>query len=185
MEIYQPAEDSYLMSKILKEKLPDILNKNPNLTFLEIGAGSGINLETILNLGIKKENILSCDINQDSVNHCKKLGFNCIYSDLFQNIKGIYDVIIFNPPYLPHEEDEPKESQISTTGGKRGNEIIINFLKQAKSHLKKDGLIFLITSSLSPKINFKKLGYFSKEISHENFFFEKIYIWEISKLNKN
>ncbi|NMB66954.1 methyltransferase, partial [Candidatus Woesearchaeota archaeon] len=138
MEIYQPSEDSYLMSKILKEKIPKIKKLNSKLKFLEIGAGSGINLETVFNLGIKKENIFSCDINKDSVNYCKKLGFNCVHSDLFQNIKGSYDIIIFNPPYLPYDKNEPKDSRTSTTGGKRGNEIIIKFLKQAKFHLKKD-----------------------------------------------
>ena len=44
--MYQPAEDSYLMSRILKEKLPEILKENPDLRFLEIGTGSGIHLET-------------------------------------------------------------------------------------------------------------------------------------------
>ena len=44
--IYPPAEDSYLMSRILKEQLPVLLEINPDLTFLEIGTGSGIHLET-------------------------------------------------------------------------------------------------------------------------------------------
>ena len=75
MAIYQPAEDSYLMSRILKEKLPELLKFNPNLSFLEIGAGSGIHLETAFNSGIKKENIFSCDIDKTSVSHCNLLGF--------------------------------------------------------------------------------------------------------------
>ena len=57
--IYQPAEDSYLMSRILKEQLPELLNKNLNLRFLEIGVGSGIHLQTASRLGVKKENIFS------------------------------------------------------------------------------------------------------------------------------
>ena len=77
--IYQPAEDSYLMSGILKEQIPSLLQENSNLKFLEIGAGSGIHLETAYNSGIKKENIFSSDINKDSVSHCNLLGFNCIY----------------------------------------------------------------------------------------------------------
>jgi hypothetical protein len=68
--IYQPAEDSYLMSRILKEQIPNLLEANPNLKFLEIGAGSGIHLETVYNLGIGKDNIFSSDINKNSVSHC-------------------------------------------------------------------------------------------------------------------
>jgi release factor glutamine methyltransferase len=178
-EIYQPAEDSYLMSRILKEQIPDLLGENPNLKFLEIGAGSGIHLETAYNLGIKKENIFSSDINKASVEHCNLLGFNCIHSDLFEKIKGKYNMIIFNPPYLPEDSREPRDSKLITTAGKKGNEIILRFLKQAKDHLEKHGKIFLITSSLSKDVDFEKLGYKAKEIGCEKLFFERLCIWEL------
>jgi len=51
--IYEPAEDSFLMSRILKEKIPSLIEKNSELKFLEIGAGSGIHLETAKKSGIK------------------------------------------------------------------------------------------------------------------------------------
>ncbi len=178
--IYPPAEDSFLMSRILKEQMPEMLKQNPNLKFLEIGAGSGIHLETALNLGIKKENIFSSDIDKKSVSHCNLLGFNCIHSDLFENILGKFNLIIFNPPYLPEDSREPKISRRATTGGKKGNEIIIKFLEQAKSHLEKNGKIFLITSSLAEDVNFEELGYNAKEIGCENLFFERLCIWELA-----
>ena len=177
--IYQPAEDSYLMSRILKEQLPELLNKNLNLRFLEIGVGSGIHLQTASRLGVKKENIFSSDINKNSVNHCNLLGFNCIYSDLFENIEGKFDLIIFNPPYLPQDSNEPEDSSLATTGGVKGNEIILRFLNDAKFHLEKNGKIFLITSSLSEDINFQDLGYVEKELSCEKLFFERLCIWEL------
>jgi release factor glutamine methyltransferase len=175
--IYQPAEDSFLMSRILKEKLPKLLIKNSNLKFLEIGAGSGIHLETAKNLGVK--NIFSSDIDKKSVSHCQLLGFNCIHSNLFEKIRGEFNLIIFNPPYLPEDFREPKDSQTATTGGKKGNEIILRFLKQAKNHLKENGKIFLITSSLAENINFEKLDYKAKEIGCEKLFFERLCIWEL------
>jgi release factor glutamine methyltransferase len=178
-QIYQPAEDSYLMSRILKERIPFLLEKNSNLTFLEIGAGSGIHLETAFNSGIKKENIFSSDINTASVNHCNSLGFHCIHSDLFENISEKYSVIIFNPPYLPEDSREPEDSKINTTAGEKGDEIILRFLCEAKNHLKFDGRIFLITSSLSKRIDFYKLGYEAMEIGCEKLFFERLCIWEL------
>jgi methylase of polypeptide subunit release factors len=84
MPIYPPAEDSYLMSRILKEQIPHLIKQNPDARFLEIGAGSGIHLQTALNLGIKNENIFSSDIDKKSVSHFKVLGFNFIHSDLFE-----------------------------------------------------------------------------------------------------
>ena len=86
MNYYQPAEDSYLLTEILKKELPVLLKEDSDLTFLEIGAGSGIHLETAYTSGIKKENIFSVDINPNAVNHCNALGFYCIQSDLFEKV---------------------------------------------------------------------------------------------------
>jgi len=180
MSIYKPAEDSYLMSRILKQQVPPLLKENPNLKFLEIGAGSGIHLQTALNLGVKSEKIFSSDIDEKAVSHCASLGFNCIHSDLFEKIEGKYDIIIFNPPYLPEDAREPLSSRTSTTGGKKGNEIILRFLQQAKSHLNKNGKIFLITSSLSGDIDFESLDYEAREIDCEKLFFERLCVWEIT-----
>lgn len=179
MSIYKPTEDSFLMSEILKEQVPNLIKKNPTLKFLEIGAGSGINLEVAKKLGVKNKNIFSSDINLKSVNHCNLLGFNCIQSDLFEKIKGKFDLIIFNPPYLPEDSREPIDSKLATTGGKKGNEIILRFLQQAKNHLEKNGKIFLITSSLAEDIDFEKLGYNAKEIGCERLFMERLCIWEL------
>ena len=178
--VYIPAEDSYLMSRILKEEIPGLIEKNPDLKFLEIGAGSGIHLQTALNSGIKKENIFSSDIDKKSVSHCNALGFRCIHSDLFENVNGKFNLIIFNPPYLPEDAKEPKGSRKDTTAGKKGNEIIIRFLQQAKNYLNKNGKIFLITSSLSKDVDFQNLGYIAKEIGCEKLFFERLCVWELN-----
>ena len=168
------------MSKTLSKELPKLLKTNPELKFLEVGCGSGINLVTAKNAGVRIENILGVDVNIKAVSHCKSLGFNCIKSNLFNNIKGKFDVIIFNPPYLPLDKKEPKISRRETTGGKKGNEIIIRFLKQAGKHLTKDGRIFIITSSLAQEINFDKLGYKAKKLNQRRLFFERLSCWELS-----
>ncbi|MFH1585694.1 MAG: HemK2/MTQ2 family protein methyltransferase [archaeon] len=180
--IYKPSEDSFLMSQILKEKLPGLLEKNPNLKFLELGAGSGIHLETSKKLGVK--NIFSSDINPNAVSHCTMLGFNCVESDLFEKIKGEFDIIIFNPPYLPEDKREPEDSKVATTGGKKGNEIILRFLKDAKKYLNAGGKIFLITSTLAEGVDFEELGYEAEEIGCENLFYERLCVWELT-VNKN
>ncbi len=178
-DVYHPSEDSYFLSRILEKKIPKLIEQNPNLMFLEIGTGSGIHLETSLNSGIKKENIFSCDININSVNHCNSLGFHCIYSDLFEKIPGKFDLIIFNPPYLAKDKFDNKED---TTGGEKGDEVIIKFLKQAKTHLNKNGKIFLLLSSYTPLENIElELENYNKNfLGKEKLFYEEIYIWELS-----
>ena len=177
MSIYEPSEDSYLLQKILKEKIPNLLKRNSQLKVLEIGSGSGVQLVILQQLGVK--NIFSSDINPHAVEQCTKLGFNCIKSDLFFNIKSKdkYDIIIFNPPYLPEDKREPAESKLATNGGKTGSEIINKFLQQAKDFLKKDGKIFLITSNLTKGI--KWLNYKKKLLGEEKLFFEKLFVWEL------
>ena len=182
MPIYQPEEDSYLMSKALEKELPKLLKQNPKLRFLEIGCGSGINLETARKEGVNAKNILGSDINSEAVDHCKKLGFKVINSDLFDKLEGKFDLIVFNPPYLPEDESEPLESRIETNGGKKGNEVVVRFLKQAKNHLSKNGKIMIITSSLAQEVDFSKLGYKSKVLSEKKLFFERLVVWECLKV---
>lgn len=178
--IYQPAEDSYLLDKTLRKEIPKLLKENPNLEFLEIGAGSGIILETAKQLGIKPKNIFATDINQEAVSHCQSQGFNCIFSDLFEEVEGKYNIIVFNPPYLPEDSEglEPEESQLATTGGASGSELINKFLEQAQEYLEEDnGRIFVLTSSLTKGIDWK--NYKKKLIGKENLFMEDLFVWEL------
>lgn len=177
--IYSPEEDSYLLEETIKKQVPKLLKINSTIKFLEIGIGSGIQLNTAQESGIKKENIFGVDINPDAVSHCKKQGFNCFKSDLFENLKDNFDLMVFNPPYLPEDENyEDEESKLITTGGRKGSEIINEFLVQSKKHLNKNGKIFLLTSSLTKGI--KWAGYKKKLLSEKKIFFESLKVWELT-----
>ena len=187
-EVYYPSEDSFLLVDFLEKILPKMILKNPGLHFLEIGSGSGIQLEAALKSGVKRKNIFSCDINISAVKRCKLLGFNCIKSNLFETFERKvkrrkpwfprkYDVIVFNPPYLPRDSQEPKSSRFATTGGKNGSEITNRFLKDAKKFLKKNGKIFLVASNLTKGINFS--GYRKKIAAKRKIFFEELYVLEL------
>jgi len=173
--IYQPSEDSYLLSNIIKNYLKD--KKNKSRSVLDMGSGTGIQVQTCKNLGFN--NILAVDINKEVIKKLKKQRFKTILSDLFNNInnKEKFDLIIFNPPYLPLDKREPKDSRINTTAGKKGYEIIIKFLIQAKKHLNKQGSILLLFSSLSqPKTILAKakgLEYKIKLLDSKKLFFEE------------
>ena len=177
--IYLPAEDSFLLLKVLEKEIPKLIKKNQHLQFLEIGSGSGIILETAKKLGIKQEHLFGVDINQQAVSHCLSLGFNCIYSNLFENVSGKFNIIVFNPPYLPADLREPIDSKLATTGGIQGSEIINEFLKEAENYLEENGRIFLLTSSLTKNINWK--NYHKKLLGKEKLFFEELKVWELKK----
>lgn len=175
--IYEPAEDSYLLSETLEKEVPILLEDSPELKVLEIGSGSGFQLKTLLHLGVKKENIFSCDINPDAILHCQNLGFNIIESDLFSSISGKFDLIIFNPPYLPKEEGEDEESQLATTSGIKGSKLINKFLKKADDFLIPTGEIILLVSSLTKGIKWR--DYKKELITTKKLFFEGLEVWRV------
>jgi release factor glutamine methyltransferase len=172
--IYTPREDSFLLEKEVKR-----LAKNK--TFLDMGSGSGIQAKAALSVNAKS--VLAADINPEAIILLKKQGIPAIKSNLFSNIKGKFSLIAFNPPYLPEDMREDKKSKLTTTGGKQGDEVILKFLKQAKSHLDKDGIILLVLSSLTPKEKIicllKKQKLSHKIISSEKMFFESLEVWKI------
>lgn len=174
--IYEPSDDSYLLEETLKKYLR---NKSKNIKILDMGSGSGIQAISCKNLGFV--NILTSDINLESLKHLKSLGLKTIKSNLFSNIKGKFNLIIFNPPYLPEDKNEPRDSRINTTAGKKGYEIIIRFLKQTRSHLTKKAQIILLFSSLSkPEIildEAQKLNYNYKLLNKKKLFFEELYVY--------
>jgi release factor glutamine methyltransferase len=173
MEIYQPEKDSHLFTKFLKK----YLTKHKVNSYLDMGTGSGVLSETASKF-LDKKNILAADINPDAIALLKKKKFNSVKSNLFSKVKGKFDLITFNAPYLPLDKREPKDSQIATTGGKKGDEISVKFLKQAKKHLNKNGKIFLLISSLTPINKIKKFKH--KIVARKKIFMEELLILEFT-----
>tara|TARA_Y100000310_G_scaffold270603_1_gene284572 strand:+ start:9128 stop:9679 length:552 start_codon:yes stop_codon:yes gene_type:complete len=180
--IYEPAEDSYLLEGVVRDYLKD---KDNNIKILDMGSGSGIQAINCKNLGF--ENILCCDINPKAVEYLDGKGLNVVKSDLFSNIEKDkrFDLILFNAPYLPKDKREPGDSQISTTAGDKGYEIIIKFLKQAKGFLSEKGTVLLLFSSLSnPETilkNAEEKGYKYNKLKSLKLDFEELYVYEFIK----
>ncbi|MEK6936744.1 MAG: HemK2/MTQ2 family protein methyltransferase [Nanoarchaeota archaeon] len=167
--LYKPAEDSFLLQKQVR--------KYAKGKVLDLGTGTGIQALTALE---KTPNVLASDINIEAVKHCKKLGIKAIKSDLFQNIKEKFDLIIFNPPYLPEDNLNLKDDK-NFIGGEKGSEILEKFLSQAEKHLNKNGKILIVFSSLTPDVNkiIKKHKFKFKKLAEEKFFFEKLFVYLI------
>ena len=169
--IYQPKEDSYLLAKYVR--------KYAKGKVLDVGTGSGVLAETALE---NTKDVLALDINDESIEYCKKKNINAIQSDLFQNINGKFDLIIFNPPYLPKNEEEDEDLNLMVAGGEKGYEVIERFLKEAKNYLEKNGIILMVFSTLTGDVEslIKKYGYRYELLEEESLFFEKL---KVLKLN--
>lgn len=167
--IYEPREDSFLLQKAVKQEI------KPTDKVLDMGTGSGIQAITASEVS---NNVTATDINPECIQQLSNPKIKTMQSNLFENIRGKFDLIIFNPPYLPKDPNEPKDSALTTTGGETGSEIIVEFLKQAKDHLTKDGRILLLYSSLSGNIEkiAKRENYNLNLIAREKLSFEEIFV---------
>src|SRR3989344_1582935 len=152
--LYEPSEDSFLLQEQVR--------KYAKGKVLDMGTGAGILAKTALE---KTKDVLAVDINEEAVNNCKKLKINCIKSDLFEKVKGKFDLIIFNPPYLP-DDNIKLEDNLNHIGGKKGNEVLERFFSQTKKYLTKEGKILIVFSSLTPNVN--------KIIKKYNFKYKKL-----------
>jgi release factor glutamine methyltransferase len=170
--IYEPREDSLLLQKHVR--------KYAHGSVVDMGSGSGIQAETALE---KTKDVLAVDIDDDVIAHLKKKHLNVIKSDLFSKVpKKKFDLIIFNPPYLPEDKRERMEDRLALTGGKYGWEILDRFFKEAKNFLSPEGKILIVFSSITGDVDFilKKYGYTFEKLDKQSFFFEKLIVYLIS-----
>ena len=183
-QVYKPAEDSLLAIKAIRG-----LNNLRKQDILDIGTGSGILGLYAATLFHAKKLVMS-DINKRACKLAEKnymlnkdklngTDVTILKSDLFENIKGRYDLIIFNAPYLRGSIDAHLPIiERAWNGGPTGIEIALRFLNEASTHLKKNGVIILLASSLSDVDMLRKkideLGYRIKSELKEHYFFEDI-----------
>lgn len=181
--IYKPREDSYLLSKYVK-----VFSKGK---VLDMGTGSGIQALAALE---KTQDVLAVDINPEAVELTKSKGANAIVSDLFSNVEGEFDLIIFNPPYLPQEVDDcgiklttdnglTYSDDVALVGGKNGSETLERFFSQVSEYLKDNGKILIVFSSLTKDVDkiISKYNFKFEKLEEGKFFFEKIIVYLVYK----
>jgi release factor glutamine methyltransferase len=161
--VYNPAEDTYLLLDTFK-----YLTKCGDLDFsgktvLELGTGTGlVSLWIAKNTSTQPDHLVVTDISPHAA-HCtrdniiqnsmKPISILC--SDLFSAFvrSTKFDIIIFNPPYVPSNNEDsrkPKDWERRTwDGGVQGREIIDQFLLSFADYLSCTGQAFLIHSSLN------------------------------------
>jgi release factor glutamine methyltransferase len=175
-EVYEPAEDTYLLLRvaIAEAKASDMV--------LEVGCGRGL---ISRKLALRVRDVLAIDINPFAVRMVRDCGIPVIRADLFRGIKGKFDLIIFNPPYLPTPDDEKTAGWLNFAldGGKSGRETIKRFLEDIGPHLTPNGRALILLSSLTGIAEVEemayKLGFDVSEVAIEKHFFEQLYILKL------
>ncbi|MFA5381649.1 MAG: HemK2/MTQ2 family protein methyltransferase [Candidatus Micrarchaeia archaeon] len=180
-EVYEPREDSFMLADYVKGIKGRVL---------DVGTGCGIQAVIASKTA---DYVLGIDINEKAVTLAKQNAEknkcdNCEFkkSDLFENIKKDekFDIIIFNPPYLPTENEDKIKGELNKAldGGKDGRETIDRFLKEVKNYLNKNGKIILVDSSLDNTKQtidiLENQGFKVKILENKKMFFEELSILE-------
>lgn len=147
--VYEPAEDSFLLAEAaLKEA-------KPGMRILEIGTGSGF-VSAVLLANLKGIKLIATEINPHAALCAKRNGVQVIRTDLFKGIKSEvpetrFDLILFNPPYLPTCEEEKVEGWLNYAfdGGITGRETLNRFFNEVLGYLRPGGKILVLISSLT------------------------------------
>jgi release factor glutamine methyltransferase len=171
--VYSPAEDTYFLIKCIQVK------KEKSL---DMGTGTGL---IALHMARQGAQVTAVDKTPQAVRNAMEnaqinnIKIQVIQSDLFSKITDCFDVITFNPPYLP--PNGPRN--ISWDGGQKGIEVAERFLTQAHDHLHKKGRIYLLLSTLGD------INYLINRYSDQyNFylmdvlplFFEQLHVFKIT-----
>ncbi|MFA6514370.1 MAG: HemK2/MTQ2 family protein methyltransferase [Patescibacteria group bacterium] len=180
--VYQTGGDSELMIdsvKIMKTE-----------SFLEIGCGTGA---ISIALAKKAKEGIAVDINslaiknsKDNARKYKVDNVKFFKSDVFEKVKGRFDIIVCNPPYTKHEIKDDVDRMFWDPG----DEMKIKFFKEAKNYLKPKGRIYFgwanfvdldinLPFELSKINGYKLLKLYSKPSSFENFTF---YVFEFEHI---
>ncbi len=177
--VYMPAEDSFLLAKYARTATGRVL---------DVGTGCGICAIVAKKYGAKE--VLGADINPECVAVAEmnaernKARCEFVVSDLFRNIGGEFDTIIFNPPYLPTSEEEQLEGMENAAydGGLNGRKVIDRFLRDFPRHLKFTGRLLMLDSSLdNTELTLSKLhemGFATRVLERQRFFFEELSVIE-------
>ncbi|MCL7412180.1 MAG: class I SAM-dependent methyltransferase [ANME-2 cluster archaeon] len=177
-DVYEPAEDSFLLVDALLEIIRD------NDSLLEVGCGSGI-----VSVFAKDhcKNVLATDINPHAV-HCALLnGIDVVMTDLFACIKGTFDIVVFNPPYLPTSTEDQVGGwdDLMLNGGPDGRDTIRRFVADVGNHLDPDGQVLLLISSLTGIKEvcdlFHGEGMSVQTVAESMYFFEKLVVLKARK----
>jgi release factor glutamine methyltransferase len=142
MTVYEPAEDSFLLRDYISEL--ELEGKK----VLDMGTGSGV---IALEMAEKGAEVTAVDKNPEAVKTVdrkaaeKEIEIEARESDLFENVEEKFDLIAFNPPYLPGEKGVGDEE--IWRGGEKGTELTEKFLENIDSYLTEEGYAVVILSS--------------------------------------
>jgi len=175
--MYEPKEDSeMLVAAVVKYSRGKVLDMGTGKGMQALAAANCDNVKEVLAVDVDGESIAYCHKNVDH----DKITFQV--SNLFSTVKGKFDTILFNPPYLPQDKGI---KDLALYGGEKGYELIKKFFDEVGKYLRKGGKILMVFSSFTDKGKVDAIihsnGLNIKLLGRRHIFFEDLYVYLVKK----
>ena len=143
-EVYQPAEDSHLLAEVAADRV------DGRHRVLDVGTGSGYVGATVA--AETEATVIGSDVNPHACRQARDRGLDVVRADLLDPFRdGAFDVVVFNPPYLPTDPEAERDDWMerALSGGESGRAVIEPFLADVGRVLGPDGFALVLVSSLT------------------------------------
>lgn len=176
-DVYRPSDDTFLLAQAVHA------HAKPGLRFLEVGCGAGFVSLVAARAGCA---VTCTDANPHAValaaHNAKQNGLTlrAVETDLLAGLTGPFDLVAFNPPYLPTDPDErlPGVINLAFDGGRDGNETVLRFAAQLGALRPRPACILVVHSSLSDPAPLRaalaSLGYRNDVVAEQTLDFERL-----------
>ncbi len=182
--VYKPSDDTFLLADCIPERVRS--------RALDLGTGCGILAVLAALRGAK--HVIGVDINPHAMvcllENARAHGVldrvEFRLGDLFQPLRRgeSFDLVLFNPPYLPVEWSGRLEDA-AWAGGERGRRLIDPFISEVGRWLKPGGralMVQLEKNGIDDSVRrAEEAGLSAKVISEKKMFFEKLVVLELSR----
>jgi release factor glutamine methyltransferase len=147
--VFQPPSDSYMLAdQLRRERL------GPGVSVLDLCTGSGhlavvaaLTGAAAVAVDVSRRAMLSVRLNA----RLNGVRVTALRGDLFAPVAGRrFDVIVSNPPYLPHPDERLPQRGLSRAidAGPRGRAFLDRICAQAGDYLAPGGVLLLVHSSV-------------------------------------
>ena len=178
-DVYRPSDDTFLLAQAVHAEVAG----RRGLRFLEVGCGAGLVSVVAARAGC---DVTCTDANPHAValarhnakqNHVR---VEAVETDLLAGLAGPFDLVAFNPPYLPTDPDErlPGVINLAFDGGRDGNETVLRFASQLGALAVRPAAVLVVHSSLSDPEPLRRvmagLGYRDDAVAEQGLDFERL-----------
>jgi release factor glutamine methyltransferase len=187
-DVYKPSHDTYLLADAVAKEVRD------GDRFMEVGCGAGLVAIVAAKHGAT---VTATDVNAEAVRLARQnadeneVTLDARHGDLFADAMGPFDVIAFNPPYLPTSPEEvlPGPLNAAFDGGPDGTNTVQRFATELAKLDPLPRAVLVVHSSLADHTGLDaamhRLGYEVDVVAQESHFFERIQVRRYARETDN